>query len=350
MPRLRRFRLESPAFGSPRTASNNFYIQTYSTGSCIVIATPDGGDFHVFLDPQCADEVIAQEYFGRSASLDLTFISDDKATAYLVIESKATQYELDKLFEGDCRNGNGSIGTLTNSLGMTFAYISPGRFTMGSPECEPNRQEDESQHLVTLTQGFYMQTTEVTQGQWKAVMGTNPSGFDTCGDDCPVENVSWDDIQAFIVQLNSLGDGVYRLPTEAEWEYVARAGSALAFANGDIVAVSPDTCELDAHLEDVGWYCSNSGDTTHSVAKKTANAWGLYDVYGNVWEWCEDRYGTYPPGSAIDPTGPSTGLSQVVRGGSWHNAARGCRSANRRGVAPDARDDIFGVRLVRSYP
>ena len=124
--------------------------------------------------------------------------------------------------------------TFISSLGMTFNLIPAGRFIMGSPSDEPGHWDEEYRHQVTLTQSYYMQTTEVTQGQWKAVMGSNPSRFSDCGDDCPVERVSWNDVQDFISELNKRGEGSYRLPTEAEWEYAARAGTTTAFANGDI--------------------------------------------------------------------------------------------------------------------
>jgi len=152
------------------------------------------------------------------------------------------------------------LSQFTNPLGMTFNLIPAGTFTMGSPEDEPGRNDNETQHQVTLTQAFYMQTTEVTQGQWEAVMGENPSSFQDCGDNCPVEAVFWDDIQGFIAKMNERGEGTYRLPTEAEWEYAARAGSTTAFANGGI----PETvCGYDPNLDEMGWYCGNS-DVTYS--------------------------------------------------------------------------------------
>jgi Uncharacterized conserved protein len=149
---------------------------------------------------------------------------------------------------------------LTNTIGMTFVYIEPGSYTMGSPSTESGRGSAETQHQVTLTKGYYMQTTEVTQGQWKAVMGSNPSYFGSCGDDCPVEDVSWTDAQAFITALNEKEQtNKYRLPTEAEWEYAARAGSTTAFANGGI---SETGCDLDANLDAMGWYCGNANIKT----------------------------------------------------------------------------------------
>ncbi len=166
---------------------------------------------------------------------------------------------------------------------MDFVLIKAGTFMMGSPEDEEGRYYKEIQHQVILTQDYYMQTTELTQGQWEAVMGSNPSNFYNCGSNCPVEKVSWNDIQAFIEKLNQRGEGIYRLPTEAEWEYAARAGSTTAFANGGITERG---CSYDANLDAMGWYYGNA-DGTHPVAQKLPNAWGLYDMHGNVWEWCQ---------------------------------------------------------------
>lgn len=225
--------------------------------------------------------------------------------------------------------------TITNSIGMTFVYIKPGTFIMGSPENEPGRYDNETQHTVTLTKGYYIQTTEVTQGQWKKVMRDNPSYFKACGDDCPVEQVSWDDVQVFIGKLNNKeGHDKYRLPTEAEWEYACRAGSGSSYAN-------------DEHLEALGWFAGNySGSATHGVAGKKANAWGLYDMHGNVWEWCSDWYENYPQGSVADPKGPDSGSGRVRRGGSWSRSAGGCRASYRGDGPPVVRSNRNGFRLV----
>jgi len=245
-------------------------------------------------------------------------------------------------------------GDKTNSIGMDFVYIEPGTFMMGSPEDEPGRFSRETQHQVTLTQGYHMQTTPVTQGQWEAVMGDNPSYFDECGDDCPVERVSWHDAQDFITALNQQeGTTGYALPTEAQWEYAARAGSTTAFANGQITETGSG---YDPVLDSMGWYRYNShadhstlflsGRGTHPVAQKDPNAWGLYDMHGNVWEWIADWYGTYPSSAVTDPTGPSSGTYRVMRGGSWRNNARYCRSAYRDYSSPGRRYYACGFRLV----
>jgi len=236
---------------------------------------------------------------------------------------------------------------LSNSLGMIFNPIPAGTFTMGSPATELGRDPDEVQHQVTLTKSFYIQTTEVTQGQWRAVMGSNPSYFSSCGDNCPVEQVSWDDAQAFIVKLNQKGEGTYRLPTEAEWEYAARAGSTTAYSNGNntYTGCSP----VDPNLDKIGWYCGNSDGKNHPVAQKQPNTLGLYDMSGNVREWCQDWYGDYPSQTVSDPTGSASGLYRTVRGGSWWcPGAQYPRSANRGYNSSDARLNYLGFRLVRT--
>ena len=223
--------------------------------------------------------------------------------------------------------------TFTNSIGMTFVQIPPGTFMMGIPSSEPNRDSDETQHRVTLTKPYYMQTTEVTQGQWKAVMGNNPSYFDSCGNDCPVEQVSWNDCQEFIRKLNQReGNGTYRLPTEAEWEYACQAGTT-----------RPYYTDLDR----AGWnYKSNSGGKIHPVAQEAPNAWGLYGMHGNAWEWCSSWFGNYPGGSVTDPKGPSTGQYRVLRGGSWYYNSRYRRAAIRLTGTPEDRYSNFGFRVA----
>jgi len=262
-------------------------------------------------------------------------------------ERKRIEAKMIKLLAMSKRPPKAKSKKITNSLGMEFVSIKPGSFIMGSPSSEHGHLNNERQHKVTLTKGFYMQTTEVTQGQWEAVMGSNPSHFKNCGDNCPVEKVSWNDAQEFIRKLNRKErTNRYRLPTDAEWEYAARAGSTTAFANG---VISELRCGYDLNLDAMGWYCGNSGKRTHRVAGKKPNRWGLYDMHGNVWEWCQDWYEkNYPSGSAIDPTGPSSGSYRVYRGGSWSNRARRCRSASRLRNEPGNRDNYLGFRLVLS--
>lgn len=232
-----------------------------------------------------------------------------------------------------------------NGVSFKMVRIPAETFMMGSPSGESGRDSDERRHRVRISKPFYLGETEVTQGLWRAVMGNNPASFKNCGNNCPVERVSWKDCQAFIQKLNRLvSGGGFRLPTEAEWEYACRAGSGSAFANGGITEKG---CGHDSNLDAMGWYCGNSGKKTHVVRGKAPNAWGLYDMHGNVYEWCQDWYGAYPSGSVTDPAGPSSGSLRVLRGGSWYGYARYCRSANRNRLVPGNRDRDYGFRLAR---
>ena len=235
----------------------------------------------------------------------------------------------------------------SNSIGMNFVYIPPGSFLRGSPTEELGRESDEKQQLVSLSHGYYMQTTEVTQEQWKAVMGSLPLYIIKCDEKCPVERVSWDNAQEFINKLNILEESQkYRLPTEAEWEYAARAGSSTSFANGEISVL---TCDNDTKLGDIGWYCGNSKISRHHiVAQKKPNSWGLYDMHGGVWEWCADWYGPYSSEAVTDPGGPLDGAERTMRGGGIADTARSCRSANRHSLRPDVEFNNIGLRIVRS--
>lgn len=235
---------------------------------------------------------------------------------------------------------------IVNTIGMRFVYVLPGTFMMGSPPDEPGRDRDERQHRVTLTKGFYMQTTEVTQGQWKAIMGYNPSNFKDCGDDCPVEQVSWNEAQEFIKKLNKREEtNGYRLPTEAEWEYACRAGTKGPYSFGNCLSTDQANYNGDYPLERCpqGIYRA----TTIRVGSFPPNDWGLYDMHGSVWEWCQDWYGKYPSNHVTDPKGPSSGSRRVLRGGRWSLGARFCRSANRYKETPDHWVNFLGFRLVR---
>jgi len=228
-------------------------------------------------------------------------------------------------------------GTVTNSIGMKLAYIPPGRFLMGSPPTEKNRDPDEGpQHSVEISKGFYIGVTEVTQAQWQAVMGSNNSYFK--GENLPAEMLSWEQAAEFCRRLSALENKTYRLPTEAEWEYACRAGSTGRFCFG----------ESDSALGEYAWFAENSDSTTHPVATKRPNAYGLYDMHGNVWEWCSDWYDPnyYARSPATDPCGPATGQYRVLRGGSRAHYGRYCRSANRRWVSPTISSSIDGFRVV----
>ena len=223
--------------------------------------------------------------------------------------------------------------------GMEFAFIPPGLFKMSSSEEVEDREDDEKLHMVLLTQGFYMQTTPVTQAQWESVMQNNPSEFK--GDrNLPVENVSWEDTQVFIGRLNEKERGrVFSLPTEAQWEYACRAGTETKFYIGD----------SEADLDRAGWHSGNSDGQTHPVGQKEPNGFGLYDMHGNVWEWCQDWYDKnyYRNSPPTDPKGPSSGSYRVLRGGSWFGRGRYLRCADRDWYDPAARLDGLGLRLAR---
>ena len=251
------------------------------------------------------------------------------------------------------------------STGMDFVYIAPGTFMMGSPESEHGRGDDETQHEVTITNGFWLGVTEVTQGQWNKVMGSNPSYFK--GSNRPVEQVSWDDCQTFLIkmcEMERVPPGSYRLPTEAQWEYACRAGTDGPYAG---------------NLEEMAWYLDNltfrwldlqgfwNADwskgippifvehaSTVLVGRKKPNAWGLYDMHGNVLEWCEDGYWEYQVGAVADPVGPGSGTNRICRGGGWlSTSARDCRAARRARGVPDGPIFDLGFRLLRldsSFP
>ncbi len=231
--------------------------------------------------------------------------------------------------------------THTNSIGMQFVLIPAGSFMMGAHEFEGGLDWEKPRHKVTVSKPFYIGKYEVTQEQWHAVMGSNPSKFATR--DRPVENVSWDDAQEFIRRLNAKeGGSKYRLPTEAEWEYAARAGSDTAYCYGD----DPDAESLHQYA----WYNKNSGGKTQIVGKLKPNAWGLYDMHGNVWEWVQDWYDSeyYTKTPEKDPLNNAGGSDRVLRGGGWRNVAGHCRSASRNSRSPDYRYEYRGFRLARS--
>lgn len=247
---------------------------------------------------------------------------------------------------------------IQNNLKMAFVFIPPGDFVMGSPPGEPGRFSDETRHKVVITKGYYLQTTEVTQGQWESVMFNNPSAFDECGYNCPVENVSWNDVQAFIRRLNARAGGVtYRLPTEAEWEYACRLGGGnnivADMLSGVAGLFSADHCLSTDDVNYNGNYplpdCPVGvyRETPLPVASFAPSEIGLYDMRGNVYEWCADRYGPYPGGKVMDPVGRSYGNYRVFRGGSWYSSARYCRAAYRGKEKADYKYHNLGFRLVK---
>jgi formylglycine-generating enzyme required for sulfatase activity len=238
---------------------------------------------------------------------------------------------------------------------MKLVLIPAGEFLMGSPDSDNDaRANEKPRHRVRITRWFYLGATPVTQGQYQAVTNANPSLLNRLNDvrlflnianEPPVGGVSWEDAQAFCARLNEREKGQlsgmsYRLPTEAEWEYACRAGSQTRFASGD----------ADASLRDHAWFSANSFGAKHPVGQKPANAWGLYDMHGNVWEWCSDAYAEnyYAQSPVDDPRGPDPAetADRVFRGGSWVSDPHVCRAASRGWAAPGFRNDYLGFRVA----
>jgi formylglycine-generating enzyme required for sulfatase activity len=282
---------------------------------------------------------------------NLTKITADKAAADKAAVEKAGEEkaaaEKAAILAGD---------PITNTFGMTFNNIPAGTFTMGSPETEEGRSNNETQHKVTITKTFYMQTTEVTQGQWKALMATEPwkgkssepwtgKNFVKEGPSYAASYVNWDDATAYCKKLSEKEGKTYRLPTEAEWEYACRAGTETRWSFGDD----------EKELGDYAWYRENAWDIderySHQVGLKKPNAFGLYDMHGNVHEWCYDYHGKdyYKESPEKDPPGPAFDviIGRVFRGGSWNVNSRNSRSARRVWFYAADRDINFGFRLVR---
>ena len=236
--------------------------------------------------------------------------------------------------------------TLPGGATLTTVWVDPGSFTMGSPSSEPLRDSNEGpQHQVTISKGFYLGKYEVTQRQWESVMNTRPwSGQPSVVDnpDHPAVHLSWEDTQAFIQKINAAETApVYRLPTEAEWEFACRAGSGSRWSFGD----------QESRLRDYAWYDANAlnagEDYAHRVGAKQANPWGLHDMHGNVWEWTQDWYSDYVINSQTDPAGPASGAQRVLRGGSFNIGPQFVRSARRGLFTPTFRTNYLGFRLVR---
>ena len=234
-------------------------------------------------------------------------------------------------------SGTTSLSAELNKLINNMVYVSGGTFTMGATSEQGSEAEsyEKPTHSVTLS-SYYICKYEVTQALWRAVMGSNPSNFK--GNNLPVENVSWYDCQTFIKRLNSYTGRNFRLPTEAEWEFAARGGNYSRHYK----------YSGSNYISDVGWYDDNSGNRTHPVGTKQANELGLYDMSGNVWEWCSDWYGSYSFYSQNDPTGPNSGSYRVNRGGGWNFYAWLCRSSIRYYYSPNYTHYDLGLRLVLS--
>ena len=246
-----------------------------------------------------------------------------------------------------------------NGVGMEFILIPAGSFKMGSTDgADYAYAQEKPSHQVTISQPFYLATTEVTQAQWETVMGSNPYSLERSNpyyhmpgmkDRITRPNhpatVSWQDAQNFIQKLNVReGTNRYRLPTEAEWEYAAKAGTKTDFYSGKLTYSG--NSPIDPNLDKIAWYSANSSNATHPVGQKAPNAFGLYDMSGNVWEWCWDRYAEYPSKETKDYQGPEIGTYRVYRGGGWRNLAWYCRSTNRDRNYLDDKNNSLGFRVV----
>ncbi len=246
------------------------------------------------------------------------------------------QGEMKPAVEHAAQVGDPQMGEVRTFSGIDFCWIPAGNFMMGS---ENGPDDERPMRQVTIAHGFWLGKTEVTQAQWQAVMGSNPSKF-AGNADSPVEQVSWEECQAFILRLNDGGQGVFRLPSEAEWEYACRAGSAAVYCFGN----------YESQLGEYAWYNGSRRVAIHAVAGKRANAWGLYDMHGNVWEWCQDWYHKSYQGAPSDGSVwvSSTGQRRVTRGGSWFDTPGRCRSASRGSGDPSYRFEDNGFRLLRT--
>jgi formylglycine-generating enzyme required for sulfatase activity len=247
---------------------------------------------------------------------------------------------------------------VVNSIGMKLVLVPRGTFLMGSPKAEGGEEEERPQRRVTLSQPFYMGVYPVTQAEHEKLMGTNPSYFSAKGEGkdqvkgmdtgrFPVESVSWEDAREFYLKLSSLpaekaAGRMYRLPTEAEWEHACRAGTSTRYHSGDD----------ESDLREVAWYEANSNVRTHNVGRKNPNKFGLFDMQGNVMQWCKDRYEKdyYQEGRNLDPVGPNDGLYRVLRGASWLAGPKNCRAAFRSQGAPAFRYKTIGFRIVCDVP
>ena len=298
---------ESPEFRTARTGS--LHIRSTPTGAGIFLNGSDTGRVtdSILTDIAPGTHAIKLVKEGHFDAEDRVSVEAGKtATAHLKLRPKREIVQ-----------------------GIEMVYIPPGEFMMGSPD---NYPDERPVHKVRITRGFWIGKTEVTQGQWRSVMGSNPSGFQE-GDDYPVERVSWNDTQAFIQNLSRLTGRSFRLPTEADWEYACRAGT---------------TGEFYGNLDDIAWYYNNSDASSHPVGRKTPNAFGLYDMLGNVWEFVQDWYDEdyYGRSPVDDPPGPSTGIHRIVRSGSWANGPHSNRSARRKFYLPTVAYTFIGFRLV----
>ena len=268
------------------------------------------------------------------SNLQITLTKEATATRNTVAQPTVAQQPV---VQAPVTNGDNISIPVKDGISIDMVRVEAGTFTMGAtPEMENPWDGEKPTHQVTLTNDYYIGKYEVTQALWQAVMSNNPSYFK--GDNLPVEKVSWNDCQEFISKLNTITGKTFRLPTEAEWEYAARGGKK---SKGYQYSGSNN-------LSDVAWYEDNSGNKTHAVGSKQANELGIYDMSGNVWEWCQDWYGKYSSSSQTNPTGANSGSYRVYRGGCWGGNTWICRSSYRYSYAPGFSNDSLGLRLVLS--
>ena len=307
--------------------------------------------FVVFCDGYESEEGTVKLKASAPSNLQITLTRESVGAGIVNQQQSENQQSSNTYVASSSNNSSGfpSVASGSNAISIPvkdgisieMVKVEAGTFMMGATsEMKDSYDDPDSDekpvHQVTLTNDYYMGKYEVTQALWQAVMGSNPSNFK--GDNLPVEKVSWNDCQEFISKLNSLTGRKFRLPTEAEWEYAARGGKK---RRGYQYSGS-------SNITDVAWYDGNSGSKTHPVGTKQANELGIYDMTGNVWEWCQDWYGSYSSSSQTNPTGAVSGAHRVYRGGSWDFYAGRCRLSYRRYGTPDYRNSILGLRLALS--
>ena len=321
----------TPIYGTLNVTSRPVGADVYVDGTKVG-TTPDV--FTTILEGTRTIELRKSGYAAYAAEVNVTEGKVSDLSATLSVEEKPKPVAHSSGQSGTLRGNTGNA--VLDRLISNMVYVEGGTFTMGGTAEQGSDVDDDEMptHSVALS-SYYIGKYEVTQAEWEAVMGSNPSWF-TGWNNLPVEYVSWKDCQKFIEKLNAKTGLNFRLPTEAEWEYAARGGSkskGYKYAGSD-------------NIDDVAWYDSNSGDKTHAVGTKQPNELGLYDMSGNVWEWCSDWYGSYSSSSQTNPTGASSGSSRVYRGGSWFYSAWGCRVSLRSYNSPDNRSYGLGLRLA----
>ena len=289
----------------------------------------------VFCDGYDSEEGTVKLKASTPSNLQITLSKEAVATQQNIVSQPAVAQQ--PVVQAPIANSDNITIPVKDGISIDMVRVEAGTFTMGATaEMKDPLDEEKPTHRVTLTNDYYIGKYEVTQALWKAVMGNNPSEYK--GDNLPVEKVSWNDCQEFLSKLNRITGKTFRLPTEAEWEYAARGGNK---SRGYQYSGSNN-------FLDVAWFKDNSGSKTHAVGTKQPNELGIYDMSGNVLEWCQDWYGAYSSSSQVNPTGANSGSSRMIRGGCWISGARGCRSSYRYDCTPGYRRNGVGLRLVLS--